>query len=42
LIERARSAVTKRIEKVIQKIGNTIPSLGHHLTARIKTGYFFS
>jgi len=40
--ERARSAVTKRIKKAIQKIGNAIPSLGHHLTARIKTGYFFS
>ena len=40
--ERARSAVTKRIKKAIQKIGDAIPSLGRHLTARIKTGYFFS
>ncbi len=40
--ERARSAVTKRIKKAIQKINEAIPSLGHHLTARIKTGYFFS
>jgi hypothetical protein len=40
--ERARSAVTKRIKKAIQKIGDAIPSLGHHLTARIRTGYFFS
>ena len=40
--ERARSAVTKRVKKAVQKIGAAIPSLGHHLTARIKTGYFFS
>jgi hypothetical protein len=40
--ERARSAVTKRIKKAIRKIGEAIPSLGHHLTVRIKTGYFFS
>jgi hypothetical protein len=40
--ERARSAVTKCIKKAIQKIGDAIPSLGHHLAARIKTGYFCS
>jgi hypothetical protein len=39
--ERARSAVTKRVKKAIRKIGEAIPSLGHHLTVRIKTGYFF-
>jgi len=41
-VERARSAVTKCIKKAIQKIGDAIPSLGHHLAARIKTGYFCS
>jgi hypothetical protein len=40
--ERARSAVTKCIRKAIQKIGRAIPSLGYHLDARIKTGYFCS
>ncbi|MEO6785615.1 MAG: hypothetical protein ABI318_05730 [Chthoniobacteraceae bacterium] len=40
--ERARCAVTKRIKQAIQKIAEAIPSLGHHLTARIKTGYFCS
>jgi non-specific serine/threonine protein kinase len=40
--ERARSTVTKRIKQAIQKIGDAIPALGHHLTARIKTGYFCS
>jgi hypothetical protein len=40
--ERARSAVTKCIRKAIQKIDHEIPSLGSHLTARIKTGYFCS
>jgi hypothetical protein len=40
--ERARSAVTKCIKKAIQKIGEGIPSLGCHLAARIKTGYFCS
>jgi hypothetical protein len=41
-IERARSAVTKCIKKVIKKISEAIPSLGYHLAARIKTGYFCS
>jgi non-specific serine/threonine protein kinase len=41
-VERARSAVTKCIKKAIEKIGDTIPSLGYHLAARIKTGYFCS
>jgi non-specific serine/threonine protein kinase len=40
--ERARSAVTKCIKKAVQKIGEAIPSLGCHLAARIKTGYFCS
>jgi hypothetical protein len=40
--ERARCAVTKCIRKAIQKIGRAIPSLGYHLAARIKTGYFCS
>jgi len=40
--ERARSAVTKCIKKTIRKIGEAIPSLGYHLAARIKTGYFCS
>jgi non-specific serine/threonine protein kinase len=40
--ERARSAVTKCIRKAIQKIDHAIPSLGYHLAARIKTGYFCS
>lgn len=40
--ERARSAVTKCIKKAIQKIGEAMPSLGYHLAARIKTGYFCS
>ena len=40
--ERARSAVTKCIKKAIQKIGDAMPSLGYHLAARIKTGYFCS
>jgi hypothetical protein len=40
--ERARSAVTKRIRRAIRKISEAIPSLGHHLSARIKAGYFCS
>jgi len=40
--ERARSAVTKCIKKATRKIGEEIPSLGYHLAARIKTGYFCS
>ena len=40
--ERARSAVTKCVKSAIQKIGDAIPSLGYHLAARIKTGYFCS
>jgi hypothetical protein len=40
--ERARSAVTKCIKKAVQAISQTIPSLGYHLAARIKTGYFCS
>ncbi len=38
--ERARSAVTKCIRQAIRKITDAIPSLGYHLAARIKTGYF--
>jgi hypothetical protein len=40
--ERARSAVTKRIKRAIRKIGEAIPSLGYHLSARIRAGYFCS
>jgi len=40
--ERARSAVTKCIKKTVREIGKAIPSLGYHLAARIKTGYFCS
>ncbi len=40
--ERARSAVTKCIKKAVRKIDEAIPSLGYHLAARIKTGYFCS
>jgi Domain of unknown function (DUF4118) len=40
--ERARSAVTKRIRGSIQRIAKASPSLGHHLAASIKTGYFCS
>jgi hypothetical protein len=40
--ERARSAVTKCIKKAVREIGKAIPSLGYHLAARIKTGYFCS
>jgi hypothetical protein len=40
--ERARSAVTKRIRGSIQRIAKTSPSLGRHLAASIKTGYFCS
>lgn len=40
--ERARSAVTKRIKGAIEKIGRSLPLLGGHLTARVKTGYFCS
>jgi hypothetical protein len=40
--DRARSAITKRIKRAIRKIGDVIPSLGHHLSARIKAGYFCS
>ena len=40
--ERARCAVTKRIKSSITRIGEAIPSLGSHLAARVKTGYFCS
>jgi len=40
--ERARCAVTKRIKQAIQKIKDSIPSLGDHLSMRIKTGHFCS
>jgi hypothetical protein len=40
--ERARCAVTKRIKDSINKIGEVIPPLRHHLAAQIKTGYFCS
>ncbi len=40
--KRARSAVTKRVKESINNIGEAIPSLGRHLTGRIKTGYYCS
>jgi hypothetical protein len=40
--ERARTAVTKRIRGSIKRIGKATPSLGRHLDASIKTGYFCS
>jgi len=40
--ERARCAVTKRIKQAVKKIGDTMPALGQHLNATIKTGYFCS
>ena len=40
--ERGRSAVTKCIKRAIEKIGDAIPSLGSHLAASVKTGYFCS
>jgi hypothetical protein len=40
--ERARSHVTKCIKKAIEQIREVIPSLGYHLAARVKTGYFCS
>ena len=40
--ERARCAVTKRIKQAVKKIGDTMPALGNHLNATIKTGYFCS
>ncbi len=40
--ERARSAVSKCIKQAVRKIGEAIPSLGYHLAARIRTGYFCS
>ncbi len=40
--ERARCAVTKRIKQAVSRIAESMPGLGHHLSARIKTGYFCS
>lgn len=40
--DRARSTATKRIKEAIHRIAEVIPPLGHHLAARIKTGYFCS
>ena len=37
--EAARSAVTKRIKDAIRKISVHHPSLGHHLSTCIRTGY---
>jgi tetratricopeptide (TPR) repeat protein len=41
-LERARSAVGKRIRGAIQRIRAAHPALGRHLTATIATGYFCS
>jgi hypothetical protein len=39
-LERARSAVGKRIRAEIKRIRATHPVLGRHLAATITTGYF--
>src|SRR6202007_2820884 len=41
-VERARSAITKRIKGSISKIAAAMPALGQHLATRVKTGYFCS
>lgn len=41
-LERARSAVTKRIRDALKKIVEEHPGLGQHLTATVQTGYFCS
>jgi hypothetical protein len=38
--ERTRVAVTKRIKASVTKIATLHPALAHHLSGRIKTGYF--
>ena len=38
--ERAHSTVTKRIRGSINKIAQNTPSLGRHLAASVRTGYF--
>jgi len=38
-LERARSAVTKRIRDALQKIEKNHPQLGRHLRAQVRTGY---
>jgi non-specific serine/threonine protein kinase len=40
--ERARTAVAKRIRGSIKRIVEATPSLGSHLAAYIRTGYFCS
>jgi hypothetical protein len=39
-VERARSAVSKRIKEAIRRINKQMPALGRHLAARVRTGYF--
>jgi hypothetical protein len=39
-LERARSAVGKRIRAEIKRIRDAHPALGRHLAATIATGYF--
>jgi hypothetical protein len=41
-VERARTAVTKRIRGSTKRIAKITPSLGHHLAVSIKTGHFCS
>jgi len=41
-VERARSAITKRVRDAIHRIAEVHPPLGSHLLARVKTGYFCS
>ncbi len=40
--ERARVAVTQRLKAALAKIRESHPSLGRHLAATVKTGYFCS
>jgi len=40
--ERARCAVTKSIKETVRRVKDAIPPLGHHLAARIRTGYYCS
>jgi tetratricopeptide (TPR) repeat protein len=38
-LERARSAVTKRIRDTVRRIQEEYPELGHHLARTVQTGY---
>jgi non-specific serine/threonine protein kinase len=41
-VERARTAVTKAVKKVLKKLHTHHPALGHHLATTIKTGAYCS